>query len=100
MASGNKNPAGVEMLRAAETKIEARGVGDPEAMYKLAQAYAVLGDRASAMRILERSIESGFFPYPYFERDPLLASLKEDPGFADLMHRTRQRHEEFKGSFF
>ena len=95
-----QNPEGLALLRTVESKINARGVGDPEAMYKLAQAYAVLGDRASAMRILERSIESGFFPYPYFERDPLLASLKEDPGFADLMHRTRQRHEEFKGSFF
>lgn len=95
-----QNAEGLALLRTVEAKIKTRGVEDPEAMYKLAQAYAVLGDKPSALRILLRSIESGFFPYPYFQRDPLLANLRNEPGFAALMEATRRRHEQFKNSFF
>jgi tetratricopeptide (TPR) repeat protein len=52
---------GLKILRALESKITERGVGDPEAVYKIAQAYAVLGDKVSALRALRRSVESGFF---------------------------------------
>ena len=41
------------MLRETESKIAARGAGDPEAMYKIAEAYAMLGDRTSALRALQ-----------------------------------------------
>jgi hypothetical protein len=50
------------VLRRLETKINQRGVGDPEATYKIAQAYAMLGDKASALRVFKHSIESEFFP--------------------------------------
>ncbi len=36
---------GLEILRAAEGQIQTRGVGDSEAIYKLAQAYAVLATK-------------------------------------------------------
>ena len=52
--------------------MQQRGVGDLEATYKIAQPYAVLGDKASALRTLLMSIENGFFPYAYFTTDPLL----------------------------
>ena len=94
------NAQGLEMLRAAQTKIEARGVGDPEAMYKLAQAYAALGDRPAALRMLRQSIDSGFFAYPYFETDPLLDGLRREAEFAELMRVTRERHEAFQRKFF
>ena len=35
---------GLRILRTLENKITQRGVGDPEALYKIAQAYAVLGE--------------------------------------------------------
>ena len=60
-------------------------MGDPEATYKIAQAYAMLGDKASALRVFKHSIESGFFPYPYFLTDPLLDSLRNEPEFSKLM---------------
>ncbi len=90
---------GVAILRAVETKVNQRGVGDPEARYKLAQAYAVLGDRASALRVLKQSIDGGFFPYPYFLTDPLLDSLRRQRDFSELMDAARQRHEAFVSSF-
>jgi DNA-binding winged helix-turn-helix (wHTH) protein/TolB-like protein len=91
---------GIGILRTVETKINERGVGDPEAIYKIAQAYAVLGDKSSASRVLKYSIENGFFPYPYFQTDPLLAALRQESQFAQLMDVARQRHEAFKRTFF
>lgn len=81
-------------------KVNERGVADPEAIYKIAQAYATIGDKASALRVLRHSIESGFFPYPYFVTDPLLDPLRSEGEFSKLMNAARQRHEEFKSRFF
>lgn len=95
-----KNSDGLQILRELESKIQQRGVGDPEAAYKIAQGYAVLGDKASAMRMLRSSIEAGFFSYPYFDRDPLLNNLRGMPEFPSLMNVARERHEAFKKLFF
>jgi DNA-binding winged helix-turn-helix (wHTH) protein/TolB-like protein/Flp pilus assembly protein TadD len=99
-AIGHQESKGLEILHAAERRVRTRGVGDPEAIYKLAQAYLVLGDKTSALRVLRHSIENGFFPYPYFETDPLLDSLRGDPQFTSLIQDARQRHEAFKKMFF
>lgn len=88
------------MLRQVEAKIDQRGVGDPEAAYKIAQGYAALGDRASALRVFKRSIDGGFFPYPYLLTDPLLDSLRNEPEFVQLVDAARQRHEAFVSAFF
>ena len=66
----------------------------------MSQAYAVLGDKASALRLLRRSIEGGFFCYPYMVSDPLLETLRSDPAFQQLMELARQRHERFQSRFF
>ena len=91
---------GLELLSGLERKIRERGVGDPEASYKIAQAYAVLGDKISAMRVLRTSVETGFFNYPYLSKDPLLNDLRAESEFAQILNLARQRHEAFKSSFF
>ena len=91
---------GLELLSGLERKIRARGVGDPEASYKIAQAYAVLGDKISAMRVLRTSVETGFFNYPYLSNDPLLSDLRGEPEFAQILNTARQRHDAFRSSFF
>lgn len=96
----HKDSDGLETLHQLENMMQQRGVGDPEATYKIAQAYAVLGDKASAMRALRMSIENGFFPYPYFTTDPLLDTLRQEPQFPQLMNIAQQRHEAFKARFF
>ena len=80
--------------------MQERDVRDSEAAYKIAQAYAVAGDKVSSFRVLRRSIETGFFPYPYFKADPLLDSLRKETEFANLMTLARERHEAFKKAFF
>jgi TolB-like protein len=96
----HQDSAGLEILHRLESMIQERGVGDPEGTYKVAQAYAVLGDKASATRALRTTIENGFFPYPYFVTDPLLDTLRHEPQFGELMNLARQRHEAFKAKFF
>jgi TolB-like protein len=91
---------GIALLQETERKVEEQGVSDAEAIYKLAQAYAELGDRAAALRLLRRSITGGFFCYPYFVTDPLLNNLRREAEFTELLEKARQRHEEFKGKFF
>jgi tetratricopeptide (TPR) repeat protein len=91
---------GLEILHTVEGKIKDRGVGDPEAVYKLAQAYAVLQDKISALRALRSSVESGFFSYPYLTSDPLLNGLRDDPEFERILESARQRHQAFKTRFF
>jgi TolB-like protein/DNA-binding winged helix-turn-helix (wHTH) protein len=91
---------GLEILGETESKIAEKGVGDPEAIYKIAQGYAELGDKVSSLRVLRHSIEGGFFSYPYFISDPLLASVRSEGEFAKLMDLARPRHEAFKAKFF
>jgi len=91
---------GLELLSGLERQIRERGVGDPEATYKIAESYDVLGDKVSAIRALRTSVESGFFSYPYFSRDPLLNDLRGEPAFEQILNIARQRHETFKSSFF
>src|ERR1700733_2474974 len=90
----------LDLLNGLEGKIRDQGVGDPEGTYKVAQAYAVLGDKISAMRALRMSVESGFFSYPYIANDPLLSDLHSEPEFAQILNITRQRYEAFKSAFF
>ena len=75
------------------------GVADAEGVYKIAQAFAVLNDKPTALRLLRRSIEGGFVCYPYFTNDPLLDNLRGEVEFAELMERARRRHEDFKRQF-
>jgi serine/threonine protein kinase/TolB-like protein len=96
----HQNASGVELLKRTERKIAERGVTDSEGMYKVAQAYAVLGDKASALRMLRESIDGGFFCYPYFVRDPLLENLRHEREFQSLMDQALHRHEQFKRAFF
>jgi DNA-binding winged helix-turn-helix (wHTH) protein/TolB-like protein len=97
---GHQVPQGLRALRTVEAKINQFDVGDPEASYKIAQAYAVLGDKPAALRVFKRSIGMGFFPHPYFFTDPLLDSLRKDSEFQHLMNEARLRHEAFAKSFF
>jgi TolB-like protein/Tfp pilus assembly protein PilF len=96
----HKNSEGLQILRQLESEMAQRGVGDAEATYKMAQAYAVLGDQTSALRSLRSSIENGFFPHPYFLTDPLLKSLHGLPEFSRVLEMALGRHEKFKKDFF
>ena len=90
---------GLAILHQLENEIQQHGVGEPEAIYKIAQGYAVLGDKASAIRMFDSSIQNGFFPYPYFNSDPLLDAIRGEAQFPTLMSAARQRYETFRKKF-
>ena len=50
--------------------------------------------------MLRKSIEQGFFPYPYLVTDPVLTTLRGDEEFARLLNTANERHERFKRKFF
>ena len=100
LASAGKHRQGLELLKAIDAKAEDDGANDGEISYKLAQVYAVLGDKPSALRKLQSSIEQGFFCYGYFISDPLTENLRAEKEYLTLMEKAEQRHEEFKRRFF
>lgn len=95
-----RHDSGVKLLRQTEHEMEARGVADAEIKYKVSQAYAVLGEKSSALHMLQHTVEDGFFCYPCFVSDPLFAPLRADPEFERLTAEARQRHEQFRAHFF
>lgn len=99
-AIADRKSEGLRLLRELEDKIQQRGVGDPEGTYKIAEAYAVLGDKGSAFRMLQYSIQHGFFAWPYFTSDPLFTNLHDEPQFSELMTVARDRHTAFRKRFF
>ena len=100
LAAAGKNRQALELLKAIDARAEKGGVSDGEISYKLAEVYAVLGDKHSALRKLRSSIEQGFFCYGYLISDPLTESLRFENEYLTLMEKASQRHEEFKRKFF
>jgi DNA-binding winged helix-turn-helix (wHTH) protein/TolB-like protein/Tfp pilus assembly protein PilF len=100
LAMDGHNREGLELLKVIESKLEKDPFGDGELSYKLAECYSVLEDRASALRLLKKSIDQGFFCYPYFVSDPLLDNIRGETQYAALIEKARQRHERFKQTFF
>jgi DNA-binding winged helix-turn-helix (wHTH) protein/TolB-like protein len=94
------NGGAAKMLHELEAEINDRGMVDPEATYKIAQAYATIGDKKSAVRWLRRTIEDGFFSYPYLATDPLLTPIRDESESAALIEMARKRHDRFNALFF
>jgi serine/threonine protein kinase/TolB-like protein/tetratricopeptide (TPR) repeat protein len=97
--AGRRAPA-LDLLHQTEEEMEELGVSDAESMFKIAQAYAVLGNKPAALHALSHTIEGGFFCYPCFVTDPLLANIRNEPESERLMEEARLRHEQFKSRFF
>jgi DNA-binding winged helix-turn-helix (wHTH) protein/tetratricopeptide (TPR) repeat protein len=53
--------------------------------YQIANVYAVLGETDKAMVWLERSADTGFACWPFFQLDPHLESLRQEPKFTRLL---------------
>jgi serine/threonine protein kinase/TolB-like protein len=96
----HENDRGLGLLRQTEAKLEDSGVSDAEGMYKMAQAFAVLGDKASAVHMLRHSVGGGFFCFPYFQSDPLLENIRHEPEFQSLLNEAHDRHQQFQKTFF
>jgi tetratricopeptide (TPR) repeat protein len=58
----------------------------------LADCYAVLEQLGDALDWLENAVRGGFLNYPFLaKQDPLLAPLRTEPDFTDLMEHLKER---------
>ncbi|MBP1771343.1 MAG: hypothetical protein H6P99_506 [Holophagaceae bacterium] len=64
---------------------------DGEFTIRLAEAYALMGDRASAMDMASRAFARGFGCTAWYERSPMLEPLRGLPKWKALMQHLRER---------
>jgi tetratricopeptide (TPR) repeat protein len=81
IAAAGGNRARAESLLAQTTA----GQMDHHVAYSIGAANAVLGRPRDAVRWLRVAAETGFRCYPWYARDPLLASLRGDADFEALL---------------
>jgi tetratricopeptide (TPR) repeat protein len=64
--------------------------------YAIASAYALLRENDQALKWVTYTADNGFPNLPWFERDPILANLRNDPRFIEFLKGLRPRFERFK----
>jgi tetratricopeptide (TPR) repeat protein len=65
----------------------------PYLVSKVAQFYAVLGDTAKALEWLDKALRIGDERAEWFGRDPLLASIRNDPRFKQILDSIALRRQ-------
>jgi len=58
-----------------------------------AEFYAILGDQEKALDWLERAVRSGDERDQWFRRDPLLASIRDEPRFKQILESIADRRQ-------
>ena len=65
--------------------------------WQLADVYSMIGGNNKALEQLERATKDVFINYPLFAKyDPLLANIRGEPRFKELMKRVKYEWENFK----
>ena len=64
----------------------------------VAEFYSVLGDRAKALEWLDRAVRAGDERADWFERDPLLVNVRQEPRFRQIVDGIRYRQEQRRKS--
>ena len=79
--------------RAALDRVLASPYRDHHVAYGLGTAYAQLADDRTAVHWLTTAADTGFPCVPWFERDPLLDSLRRKPLFAEVLERVKTQRD-------
>jgi DNA-binding winged helix-turn-helix (wHTH) protein/TolB-like protein/Tfp pilus assembly protein PilF len=66
--------------------------------YAIASAYALLRKPELALKWLQMAADDGFPCYPFFEKDPNLNTLRQDPRFIAFMTQLKQRWEHYQAT--
>jgi|GEM_PF-821267 len=72
---------------------------DGEFTIRLAEAYALMGDRASAMEMASRAFARGFGCTQWYERSPMLEPLRALPKWKALIQHLRERQSLMEDRF-
>jgi beta-lactamase regulating signal transducer with metallopeptidase domain len=94
--SDDPSDSGIEFMRAGQYsraitafEEEIRETGSSNAMYNLACAHALNGDRKRAFDALQKAIENGFDNTHHMVEDEDLQSIQGDPHFYELVRLAR-----------
>jgi tetratricopeptide (TPR) repeat protein len=83
-----------EALQAVKAFDQERvGLQEPDGEFtiRLAEAYALIGDRGTAMEMCARAFARGFGCTEWYERSPLLAPLRDLPRWKSLIQHLKER---------
>jgi serine/threonine-protein kinase len=83
-----------EALAQLTRDVKRNGEVDPDIAYSIGSVYALEANRDEALKWLDRAISLGNENRPCFENDPNWSSLRDDPGFAELMKKVRPSHRD------
>lgn len=85
------------VIEAVGEEFRAAAAADPFYAWNVAQCFALVGDAEEAVEWLERASDRGFLNHPLLaEHDPLLAPVRSDPAFGELMQRIEARWKAFE----
>lgn len=95
---GRKDEAWKQLREYDQERI---GMREPDGEFtlRLAEAYALIGDRASAMDMAGRAFARGFGCTAWYERSPMLEPLKNLPKWQALMQHLRERQSLMEDRF-
>lgn len=82
-----------DQARARATKVARGPYMDHHVAYSLGAAFAQLGQADESIAWLQRAADTGFPCYPWFERDTLLAPMRQHPSFVRLLENLRGAFE-------
>jgi non-specific serine/threonine protein kinase len=84
-------------LISANEELKSAAGGDMNYAWLMAQGYALIGEPQASLQWLNTAVQRGFINYPLLHHlDPLLQTVRSEPGFAQLMESTRQQWEAFE----
>ncbi|WP_395375227.1 winged helix-turn-helix domain-containing protein [Marinicella sp. W31] len=95
---GEKKEAKLKVRKIAK-ELEDNLHTDGEVTYKVAQLFALSGDKKSALKYLRKAVEQGFFPVTYFNKDPMLHSIQNTNEYRDIINTASVRHMAFAERF-
>jgi hypothetical protein len=71
-------------------------LNDPEGPWIVAGYFSLLGEKETALNLLEKAVEIGWCNFPLFsEIDPLLEGVRGESRFDGLMKRVKPEWEAF-----
>jgi len=84
-------------LAAVNAEMAGLAAADMNYAWVMAQGYALIEERETALEWLNTAVERGFINFPLLHHlDPFLEAVRREPGFAVLMESTRERWEAFE----
>jgi len=72
---------------------------DGEAIYQVARMLARVEAKDLALDLLSRAVGRGFYPIGWFEKDPWLDSIRDEPAFLTACARARELHQAAASAF-